>query len=596
MVVCSRGCSQWIPVNEVESHELMHDLDDEQRGHATAAGPPPPNTGDLQEAARMQEHFDFEELRRRYGFAPQKRTGSCYTCGQAGHWIYECPRRPPDLTTNALLSTDPEQLVQQQRPNRFSTDSASAGSDLPYDRGWGCGWRNIQMASSHLLCRDAPDIHNALFAGSGFVPDIASLQAWLEVAWQAGFDTLGAESLGGKVRGETKWIGTTEASTLFRYFGLQAQIIDFMGPGGASSHPAGLGSATAPCARLEDGRAVHLNAQCDGCGCQPIVGVRYHSLSLANYDLCPGCKAKPEAAAAAPYQAVGEEASSKAKPEAAAAALQPTGLQQQQQQQQQQMHWPLVKWVWDYFTGQHAPTKHMAEPCSTSPSLVSSQPVTCTQLPPLYFQHEGHSRTIIGIERKPLPARTKSSLSSRTAAGQALPKRSRSDPGGSSKGDITQYLQLTAKPSAPGRPPQDQQNQQNRLPSVPGRPPLDQQNQLNWLPSVPGRPPLDQQNQLNRLPQVQHLQQQQLRQQEQDKKPQVDEQDYVYTLLVLDPGMPSAALYEALRSKTGWQRMVRRGVQTLKHPQYQLMYCLDSLSDHMGRECMKIVAASEVYR
>ena len=37
-----------------------------------------------------------------------------------------------------------------------------------------------------------------------------SLQAWLEVAWEDGFDEAGAESLGGKVLGTQKWIGTTE--------------------------------------------------------------------------------------------------------------------------------------------------------------------------------------------------------------------------------------------------------------------------------------------------------------------------------------------------------------------------------------------------
>ncbi len=38
--------------------------------------------------------------------------------------------------------------------------------------------------------------------------------------------------------------------------------------------------------------------------------------------------------------------------------------------------------------------------------------VTMTGLPPLYFQHAGHSRTIIGVERKPLEG---------TAAPTALP-------------------------------------------------------------------------------------------------------------------------------------------------------------------------------
>ncbi|KAG2399563.1 Ethylene-responsive transcription factor [Vigna angularis] len=43
------------------------------------------------------------------------------------------------------------------------------------DAGWGCGWRNIQMLSSHVLVQ-RPEARKALFGGSGFVPDILSLQ------------------------------------------------------------------------------------------------------------------------------------------------------------------------------------------------------------------------------------------------------------------------------------------------------------------------------------------------------------------------------------------------------------------------------------
>lgn len=39
-------------------------------------------------------------------------------------------------------------------------------------------------------------VSQALFGGCGYVPDVASLQAWLECAWGAGFDPMGAEQLG----------------------------------------------------------------------------------------------------------------------------------------------------------------------------------------------------------------------------------------------------------------------------------------------------------------------------------------------------------------------------------------------------------------
>ena len=42
---------------------------------------------------------------------------------------------------------------------------------------------------------------DALFGGCGYVPDVTSLQAWLECAWVAGFDPTGAEQLGGCASG-----------------------------------------------------------------------------------------------------------------------------------------------------------------------------------------------------------------------------------------------------------------------------------------------------------------------------------------------------------------------------------------------------------
>ena len=38
-------------------------------------------------------------------------------------------------------------------------------------------------------------VTRALFGNCGYVPDVASLQAWLECAWTAGFDPMGAEQL-----------------------------------------------------------------------------------------------------------------------------------------------------------------------------------------------------------------------------------------------------------------------------------------------------------------------------------------------------------------------------------------------------------------
>lgn len=94
------------------------------------------------------------------------------------------------------------------------------------DKGWGCGWRNIQMMSSHLL-KQRTEAREVLFGGSGFVPDIPSLQRWLEIAWDKNFDIIGSNHFHDKIYGAKKWIGTTECATLFRSFGLRARIVDF---------------------------------------------------------------------------------------------------------------------------------------------------------------------------------------------------------------------------------------------------------------------------------------------------------------------------------------------------------------------------------
>lgn len=94
------------------------------------------------------------------------------------------------------------------------------------DRGWGCGWRNIQMLSSHLLMQNQ-EVRDVMFGGCGFVPDIPSLQRWLEIAWRKGFDSDGSETFCNKIYGTTKWIGTTECAALLCSFGLRARVVDF---------------------------------------------------------------------------------------------------------------------------------------------------------------------------------------------------------------------------------------------------------------------------------------------------------------------------------------------------------------------------------
>ncbi|KXZ45539.1 hypothetical protein GPECTOR_53g125 [Gonium pectorale] len=631
-IICPYGCGQWIPLPELDSHELAHRMATPPGQAAGGGGGAPGQAAeddwmeagfgdtdygdaafddsvaaalaDEAEARRMQEEADFEALRSKYGFS-NKRPGRCFTCGVEGHWSSECPQRGRAAPPPARMSTVPAELAQQQRPDpqgrpgvprlgallRGCLESGAGAGYEAYlccplqhfgaaaaDRGWGCGWRNIQMLSSALLLR-SPQLRAALYGGAGFVPDIGSLQAWLESAWAAGFDTMGCESLGGRIQGDRKWIGTTEAAALLRSFGVRAQVVDFEGFGsGSELHPGSMLLA-------DDGSTYHAGVECDLCGANPIRGVRHRSAARPNFDLCSACRAggSPEAAAAAPYVETGTAATAASGGGARPKRVGQQDAEQQQREQREHLHTPLVDWVWRYFTGQHGPTRHMWEPvaglsaahgggasgagggehgaggaataatgaaaqqadgggggagvgaggasgsdvASMGPERASavrvtaaagagaaagsgpssgagpgpgsgagpggggssdlrlrSSPVTITGMPPLYFQHEGHSRTIIGIERRRAP---------RAAAAAG--------------GHIT-------------------------------------------------------------------------------------------TLLILDPGAPPAALGAALALRRQWQRFVRRGLHTLTRPQYQLMY-VDVAGDVAGpgeREGLKVIAAAERYR
>ncbi|XP_017884749.1 zinc finger-containing ubiquitin peptidase 1-like isoform X2 [Ceratina calcarata] len=111
------------------------------------------------------------------------------------------------------------------------------------DKGWGCGYRNLQMLISSLLQHTG---YNELFykawnsgLGGGSstknplrssIPSISRLQKMIECAWAQGFDTQGAEQLGGKLVNTRKWIGATEVDILLSSLRIKCQLVDFYTP------------------------------------------------------------------------------------------------------------------------------------------------------------------------------------------------------------------------------------------------------------------------------------------------------------------------------------------------------------------------------
>ncbi|XP_046436198.1 zinc finger-containing ubiquitin peptidase 1-like isoform X1 [Neodiprion fabricii] len=108
------------------------------------------------------------------------------------------------------------------------------------DKGWGCGYRNMQMLISSLLQHTGFNdlVYKAWGSGVGSssttdcpsrsaMPSISRLQTIVEWAWAQGFDIQGAEQLGSKLVNTRKWIGATEVVTLLSSLRIRCQLIDF---------------------------------------------------------------------------------------------------------------------------------------------------------------------------------------------------------------------------------------------------------------------------------------------------------------------------------------------------------------------------------
>ncbi|KAL2556418.1 Peptidase C78 [Forsythia ovata] len=199
------------------------------------------------------------------------------------------------------------------------------------DVGWGCGWRNIQMLSSHLL-KQRQEAREVLYGGSGFVPDIAALQRWLELAWERGFDTLGSNDFDQKIYGRRNWIGTTECAALFRSFALRARIVDFFGKDVSFDKTVGKRKVMQVYGPMDKfllkGDSKIRDTVLSGDG-----SCKHSDIPFGNIE----------------------------------------------------GHQVLIDWVWNYFSG-------------NNPIQSGNRRVILSGKSPLYFQHDGHSRTIIGIQ------------------------------------------------------------------------------------------------------------------------------------------------------------------------------------------------------
>ncbi|CAJ1970572.1 unnamed protein product [Sphenostylis stenocarpa] len=233
------------------------------------------------------------------------------------------------------------------------------------DVGWGCGWRNIQMLSSHLMTQ-RPEAREAMFGGSGFVPDIPSLQRWLEIAWERGFDAPGADQFNHAIYGSEKWIGATECASLLRSFGLRVRVVDF-GPKESEELYLSVPGSSLGAKELQknnDGRkrkAPNTYGPMD----------RYLSRVAAQ----TSCSQDEKSCSS--IVRIGDSVD---KESSGSRVVNST-------KKLNKGHQVLMDFVWNYFS--HEGTVKF-----------DHKHVRISDKTPLYFQHDGHSRTIVGIQVK----------------------------------------------------------------------------------------------------------------------------------------------------------------------------------------------------
>lgn len=65
------------------------------------------------------------------------------------------------------------------------------------------------------------------------------------------------------------------------------------------------------------------------------------------------------------------------------------------------------------------------------------------------------------------------------------------------------------------------------------------------------------------------------------------------SLLVLDPNVSMQSIHNALESASGWQQLLRRGINTLKDSEYQLLWVDHGIALQEEKEGLKIMRATE---
>jgi len=207
---------------------------------------------------------------------------------------------------------------------------------------WSCGFRNIQMVCQSLMKR--PEYRKVLFNGTtnGKVPSIHALQGWIYRAWHLGHDPLGAVFLS-QIPEDDRWIGGCECASLLRSFGVRAKVVDF-----DPSFKVMLDRSKLKCPTARK-RSVIEYAHPKEHG---VKGMYTSMRVLFEGDEC----------------------------------------------RRPQMDRLILDWVWKYLDPENHPSKNNAR-IYKDVNILPEHQWPEDYMPPLYFQHQGHSRSIIGMEK-----------------------------------------------------------------------------------------------------------------------------------------------------------------------------------------------------
>lgn len=206
------------------------------------------------EAQKAREQKEFEMLRAQYGMDDQgnfrdQSSAAMQRAVYAGEMSVEAyyERQVGLKAAESYGIDDGSSCTKTVAARVLSLSNAAVGVSKTFvcsgvdhyassygDKGWGCGYRNLQMLLSSLLQNTL--YNEALYKAWGnhgpartAMPSISRLQRMVEAAWAQGFDVQGRDQLG-KLYNTRKWIGATEIVTVLSWLRIDCQLVDFHRP------------------------------------------------------------------------------------------------------------------------------------------------------------------------------------------------------------------------------------------------------------------------------------------------------------------------------------------------------------------------------